>query len=324
MAKLRLTLACNDYDRTCALFDGRVTAEGIDLDMKALKPRQLFPRMLDDREFDVAEVSLASYAALVARGQSPFVAIPVMLSKLFRHSCLYVRRGAGIASPRDLKGKRVGTTQYGATAIVYIKGLLRDEYGVKPEDMDWFIGGLNTPTEKPLIPLDLPKDVAIEFLGPGQTLEDMLARGALDALFSILIPQSFLGGSPNIARLFADYRGVEEDYYRRTRIMPIMHIVVMKKEIHRDHPWVARSLYNAFSAARDAALAPLYDTDALMVALPWLIHHIEESRAAFGDDIWAYGVEPNRPALEALCRYVHEQGLAPRRVAPDELFVTVD
>lgn len=324
MGHLRLTLACNDYDRVRALFDGRVKPEGIDLEMRALKPRQLFPRMLENQEFDIAEVSLASYTALVARGQSPFVAIPVMLSKLFRHSCLYVRKGAGIETPRDLKGKRVGTTQYGATAVVYMKGLLQDEYGVRPEDIRWFIGGLNTPTEKPLIPLNLPKAPAIEFLPAGHTLENMLAEGKLDALFSILIPQLFLDGSPRIARLFEDYRSAEEDYYRRTRIFPIMHTVVMKKDIHRDHPWVAGSLYRAFVAARDLAAEPLYDTDALMVALPWLIHHIEDTRRVFGPDIWAYGVEPNRASLTALCRYVHEQGLAPRTVTPDELFLSVD
>ena len=324
MTKLRLSLACNDYDRTAALFDGRVTAEGIDLDLHMLKPRQLFPRMLDHQEFDVAEISLASYAALVARGDSPFVAIPVMLSKLFRHSCIYVREGSGIAKPEDLNGKRIGTTQYGATAIVYMKGLLQDEYGVRPADMNWFIGGLNTPTEKPLIPLNLPKSITIEFLPSSQTLENMLVQGELDALFAILIPKLFLDGSPRIARLFPDYRKAEEDYYRRTRVFPIMHTVVMKKEIYRDNPWVARSLYRAFSAARDLAMEPLYDTDALMVALPWLISHIEESRRVFGEDIWSYGVEPNFASLDALCRYVHEQGVAPRRVAPAELFVPVD
>jgi 4,5-dihydroxyphthalate decarboxylase len=324
MPDLRLTLACNDYDRCRPLLDGRVKPDGIALDVQRLKPRELFPRMLDHQEFQVGEVSLASYAALVARGESPFQAIPVTLSKIFRHSCIYVRRDAGIAKPEDLHGKRVGTTQYGATAVVYMKGLLRDEYGVAPEDMTWFVGGLTAPTEKPLIPLTLPAAVKLEFLPAGRTLEGMLLEGELDALLSIYFPKIFLDGSPRIVRLFPNFKAVEQDYYRRTRIFPIMHVVVLRNDVVRDHPWVAKAMYRAFTAAKDLALAPLYDTDALAVALPWLLDHVEESRRFFGEDFWAYGIEPNRPALEALCRYVHEQGLAPRRVLPEELFAVVD
>jgi 4,5-dihydroxyphthalate decarboxylase len=284
----------------------------------------LFPRQLDTQEFDISELSFCSYASLVSRQENPFIAIPVMLSKLFRHSCLYVTPNAGITSARDLKGKRVGTTQYGATAIVTIKGLLADDYGVTPPDMKWFVGGLNAPVEKPLIALNLPKDIDLQFLSEGQTLEAMLADGQLDALFSILIPKLFHDGSPKIARLFADFKEVEQDYYRRTGIFPIMHIVAMRKDIHQDHPWVARSLYRAFCAARDLAMEPIYDTDALANSLPWLIDHFEESRRVFGTDFWAYGIERNRPAVEALCRWVHEQGLAPQIVTPEELFAPVD
>jgi 4,5-dihydroxyphthalate decarboxylase len=195
--------------------------------------------MLDHREFDVSELSLGSYASLVARDESPFVAIPVALSKIFRHSCIYVRDNAGIAKPEDLKGKRIGTTQYGATAIVTIKGMLQDEYGVAPRDMRWFIGGLNTPAEKPLIPLHLPKDIDLQFLSGGSTLETMLERGELDALFSIYLPKLFLEGSQRIARLFPNFKQVEQDYYRRTRIFPIMHTLVIRKDLYRDSPWVA-------------------------------------------------------------------------------------
>ena len=321
MSNVKLSLACNDYDRSRALIDGRVKPDGIDLDVTVLKPRELFPRMLDHQEFDVSELSLGSYASLVARGNSPFVAIPVTLSKLFRHSCIYVRKGADISTPKDLKGKRVGTTQYGATATITMKGMLQDEYGVAPSDMSWFIGGLNTPTEKPLIPLNLPRNIALEFLPNDRTLEEMLSRGELDALFSILIPDLFLEGSREIARLFPDFRTVEQDYYRRTRILPVMHIVAIRERVYREHPFVAKSLYAAFCGARDLATEALYDTDALTTSLPWLIEYVEESRRIFGDDFWAYGIEPNRPAFDALCRYVHEQGLAPRRVTPEDLFL---
>lgn len=320
MADLKLTLACWDYDRTRPLIDGRVRPEGIDLEVEVLRPRQTFPRMLERREFDVSEMSLASYVSLKARGDCPFVAIPVMLSKIFRHSCIYVRTDAGIRAPQDLRGKRVGTTQYGSTAAVFMKGLLQDEYGVAAEDMCWFMGGLDAPTQRPLIPLDLPPAVKLEFLDDGQTLEGMLAAGDLDALLSIYLPAIFLKGSPRVARLFPDFKEVEQAYFRRTGIFPIMHVVVLREDVHRAHPWAARSLYRAFCAARDLAVEGLYDTDALRLSLPWLIDHVEEARRTFGDDFWSYGLASNRPALAAVGRYVWQQGLAPRAVEPEELF----
>jgi 4,5-dihydroxyphthalate decarboxylase len=320
MPNLKLTLACWDYDRTRPLIDGRVKPEGIDLDIKILRPRETFQRMLDDREFHVSELSLSSYAALKGRGACLFVAVPVALSRIFRHSCIYVRTDAGIRTPADLKGKRVGTSQYGSTALVYIRGMLQHDYGVKPADMHWFMGGLKTFTEQPLIPLDLPKDVRLDFLPAGQTLEAMFAAGALDALLSIYIPSLFVEGSPRIARLFPNFKEVEQDYYRRTRIFPIMHTVVVREDVHRAHPWVAKSIYRAFCEARHLAVDGLYDTDALVVALPWLLDHVEEAWRVFGKDFWAYGLEANRPTLAAVGRYVHEQGLSPRVVEPDELF----
>jgi 4,5-dihydroxyphthalate decarboxylase len=320
MPDLKLTLACWDYDRTRPLMDGRIRAEGIDLDIKLLRPRQTFQRMLDDREFHVSELSLASYVALKGRGGCPFVAIPVALSKIFRHSCIYVRTDAGIATPADLKGKRVGTTQYSSTALVFMRGMLQHDYGIRPSDLHWFMGGLNTFTERPLIPLNLPPDIRLDFLPSGQTLEAMFAAGELDALLSIYIPSLFLGGSPRIARLFPKFKEVEQDYYRRTGIFPIMHTVVLREDVYREHPWAARSLYQAFRAAKDLAVEGLYDTDALKLALPWLLDHVEEARRVFGMDFWSYGLAANRPTLEAIGRFVHEQGLSPRVVSPDELF----
>jgi 4,5-dihydroxyphthalate decarboxylase len=320
MPDLKLTLACYDYDRTRALIDGRVRPAGIDLDIKVLRPRQTFQRMLDTQEFHVSELSLASYAALKGRGQCPFVAVPVALSKLFRHSCIYVRTDAGITAPADLKGKRVGTSQYSSTALVFMRGMLQHDYGVAPSDLHWFMGGLNTFTEQPLIPLNLPRDVRLDFLPAGKTLEGMFAAGELDALLSIYIPALFLDGSPRIARLFPNFKDVERDYYRRTRIFPIMHTVVLRQDVYAAHPWAARSLYQAFRAAKELAVEGLYDTDALQLSLPWLLDHVEEARRVFGEDFWSYGLEPNRPTWSAIGRFVHEQGLSPRTVSPDELF----
>jgi ABC-type nitrate/sulfonate/bicarbonate transport systems, periplasmic components len=321
MAKLNLTLACWDYDRTRPLIDGRIKPEGIELDIKVLRPREAFPRMLEKHEFHVSEISLASYATLKGRGDCPFVAIPVVLSKIFRHSCIYVRTDSGILEPKDLKGKRVGTTQLGSTGVVFLNGMLQHEYGVTIRDINWFIGGLNTPTQRPLIPLNLHEQVKVQFLPDGETLEGLLNRGEIDALFSLYFPELFLKGSPHIHRLFPNYKEVEQDYYRRTRIFPIMHTVVIRDDVHREHPWVAKTLYRTFATARDLALDGLYDTDALRLSLPWLIDHLEEARHVFGKDFWAYGLEPNRPTWQAIGRYVYEQGLSPRTVSADELFL---
>ena len=320
MTDLPLTLACWNYDRTRPLMDRRVKPDGITLDIKLMRPREAFPRMLEKREFHVSEMSLASYTSLVGKGGCPFVAIPVALSKIFRHDCIYVRPGAGIRTPQDLRGKRVGTTQYGSTGLVFIKGMLQHDHGVAPDEIHWFIGGLDAPTQRPLLPLDLPASVKIDFLTAGKTLEGMLAAGELDALFSLYLPESFLRGAPHIARLFPNHKDVEQDYFRRTKIFPIMHTVVIREDVYREHSWVAQSLYKAFCAARDIAVDGLYDTDALHLALPFLIDHIEETRRVFGNDFWSYGLAPNRPTLAAIGQYVHEQHLSPRAVAPEELF----
>jgi 4,5-dihydroxyphthalate decarboxylase len=320
MADLPLTLACWDYDRTRPLIDGLVKPRGIDLKVEVLRPRQMFPRMLEKQEFHASELSLASYASLIGRGECPFVAIPVALSKFFRHSCIYVRKGAGIRKPQDLKGKRVGTTQYSSTAVTFMRGMLKDEYGVEARDMHWFMGGLTKPTEAPLIPLDLPPEIRLDFVPEGDTLERMMVEERLDALLSIYIPKLFADEWVGIERLFPDFKTVEKGYYKRTGIFPIMHTIALQQDVVRDHPWVPASLYQAFCESRDIALEGLWDTDALRLGLPWLIDHVEEAWRVFGKDFWAYGMKANRPALEAVGRYVHEQHFSPRVVTAEEIW----
>jgi 4,5-dihydroxyphthalate decarboxylase len=253
---------------------------------------------------------------LKASGDCPFVALPVALSKLFRHSGIYVRTDAGIRVPADLKGKRVGCGQYGSTGGVFMRGLLQHEYEVSPNDVHWFMGDLTTPR----VPLsDLPTDLKLDKVAD-RSLERMLELGELDAMLTIDIPPSFAGGAAHIARLFPNYKEVEQDYYHRTGIFPVMHVVVIREDVYCKDPWVAASIYEAFCQARDIAVAGLYDTDALRLALPWLIDHVEEVWRVFGQDFWSYGLEPNRATFTAIGEYVSEQGLAPRVVAPAELF----
>jgi len=321
MTDLKLTLACWDYDRTRPLIDGRVRPHGIDLDVQMLRPRVMFPRMLEGKEFHASELSLASYASLLGRGDTSFRALPVAVSKIFRHSCIYIRPGSGIEKPEDLRGKRVGTTQWGSTAAVFMKGMIQDEYGVAPHEMRWFMGGLDAPTQAPLIPFTPPPGVSLELLPDCKTLEAMMEAGELDALFSIYLPKIFLNGSPNCKRLWPNFKEVEKAYYRKTKIFPIMHTIAMRSDVIADHPWAPKALYHALIEARDIAVEGLYDTDALRLALPWLLDHVEEAWSVFGENFWSYGLEANRPTLTALGRYVFEQGLSPRVVAAEELFM---
>jgi 4,5-dihydroxyphthalate decarboxylase len=322
MTNLPLSLACWEYDRTLPLINGEVKPDGIDLAISVLPPLQSFSRMLEEREFQVSELSLASYAALVGRGNCPFVGIPVPLSKMFRHSCIYIRTDAGIRAPEDLKGKRVGSVKYSTTGMVWIRGLLRDEYGIQPEDLHWFIGGLAAPADFAPYGPDANTDgsVKIERLTGDRTLQSMLQAGQLDALFLLDIPPMFIAASPRIARLFPNFKNVEQDYFRRTGIFPIMHIVVLRRDVYEQFPWAAGSLFRAFSDAKGVALERQYNTDALRLSLPWLIDHIEEARQIFGDDYWAYGIAPNLRSWATIGRYVYEQKLSPRLVLAEELF----
>jgi len=323
MQDMDFKIACWDYDRTRPLIDGTVRPEGLNLSFTVIRPREIFPRMLQDQEFHAAEMSLASYVTLKARNRCPFVAIPVMLSKIFRHDCIYIRPDAGISEPADLRGKRVGLPNYSSTARVFIKGLIQHEYGVAPSEIDWFMGGQDAPVPAPADPLDLPDGIRLEYIPEDKSLEGMLANDELAALFATYIPTMFLNGSPKISRLFPDFKEVAQDYYRRTNIFPVMHTVVIREDLYREYPWIATSLYDAYTEAKDMAVDRFYDTDALALTLPFLIEHVEEAWRTFGKDFWAYGVEANRPALEALTQYVVDQGLARRVVGTTELFPAI-
>lgn len=320
MAKLKLILACSELDRTRPLIAGSIEAEGIELSCVCLPPREIFARMLRSQEFDVSELGLAYYILVKARGECPFVAIPVMLSRFFRHSCIFVNVDAGIEKPEDLAGKRVGVPDYAQTAGVFIRGMLHHDYGVRAEDVLWYWRPPKGAPQGTLVSLSVSKRIRLEPLPPDKNLDDMLEAGELDAIATPYLPDPFLRGSPKVRRLFPNFKEVEKEYYLRTRIFPIMHLVVVRRDIYEQHPWVARSLYDAFTKAKERALSILYEADTLKVSLPWLIDHIEESRAIFGPDLWPYGLESNRPTLEAAAQYVVEQGLTDRKVVVDELF----
>jgi 4,5-dihydroxyphthalate decarboxylase len=311
MHKLQLTLACGRYDRTQPLIDGRVRPEGVDLTFLPLRPGETFWRMLNHGEFDVSEMSLSSYAILRSEGDTRFIAIPVFPSRVFRHSALYVRADATIESPEDLKGRRVGVGDYQMTAAVWVRGFLTHEYGVKPEDIVWVTG-------KPIRAIRPPDGVKVESIPADTTLEAMLERGEIDALISVMIPSEF---GKTVRRLFRDSRKVEIEYYRKTRIFPIMHTLVLKTDLYNEKPWLAVSFYHGFCRARDIAQQSIYDTDALTVSLPWIIDEVEATRRLLGPQVWDYSVEGSLTTLNALLAYLDEQKLSRRRMRVDELFV---
>jgi len=304
---MRLTLACGRYDRTQALIDDRVRIEGVEeLNYLALRPGETFWRMLNHEEFDASEMSLSSYSILRSEGDTRFIAIPVFPSRVFRQNALYVHAESSIREPRDLKGKRIGVGDYQMTAAVWTRGFLQHEYGVQPRELEWIVG-------RPIRAITQPRDVRVQVMSGERSLEEMLERGEIDALMSVMIPAA-LGKS--VKRLYPNFREVELAYYRKTKIFPIMHTLVLRKAIYDANPWLAVSLYRAFTRARDLAQRHMYDTDALTVSLPWVIDEIERSR----EIAWDYSIEGSQPTLEALVQYLDEQQLTRRRVDVAELF----
>jgi len=320
MARIAVTLACWDYDRTRALADGRVQPDGIDLNYLSLPVEETFFRMLRYREFDAAEMSLSSYTVSLSRENPPFIAIPVFPSRFFRHSCIFVSAKSGIREPAELIGRRMGVPEYQMTAPVWIRGILQDEYGVAPESVEYFTGGEEEPGREEKLKLALPPQFRLRVIPAGRTLSGMLADGELDALQTARAPSTLHTRPADVRRLFESYAEVERAYYRKTRIFPIMHTVVIRRDLYRAHPWVAQSLYKAFVQAQRLVYDSFAQTAALSHMLPWLVSQVEELRREMGDDWWPYGFAANRHVLETFLRYHHEQGLSPRRLQPDELF----
>jgi len=320
--RLHLTVACGDYDRTKALQDGSVQAEGIRLNYVPLQAEEIFWRMSRHQEFDVSEWSLSNHLTMVGRGNSPFVAIPVFPSRFFRHSCIFINTDSGILRPEDFKGKKVGAPEYSITAAVWIRGMLQDDHAVRTQEIEWLVGGQEEAGRQERVALKLPPEIKVSSIPVNKTLNGMLESGEIDALISARAPSSFIKGSPKIRRLFANYKEVEMDYYKRTKIFPIMHVLVIRRDIYERHPWVALSLFKAFREAKDRAIGTMLKiTNTHASTLPWLFAEVEELKSLFGTDWWPYGIEPNRHTLETLIRYMGEQGLIEKPLKVEEVFV---
>ena len=319
MTKLQLSIAMGDYDRTRALMDGRVQIDGVDPVCMNLSPEETFFRAFRGAEFDISELSFSSYLVKAAKGESPYIAVPVFLSRAFRHTSIYVRKDR-IYRPEDLKGKRVGVPEYQLTANVWARAILQDDFGVHPADMHWVRGGIDTPGRPEKIKLQLPPDVQLENAPEGQTISDLLDRGEIDGFIAPRPPSGAALGNPNVGWLFDDPTATAKDYYRRTGVFPIMHVVGVKKELAARHPWLPGAVLKAFEQAKRMALEQLADTSATKVTLPFVEEQLKSARETLGPDFWSYGVPQNRRTLETFVRHHHSQGLSGRQMSVDEIF----
>jgi 4,5-dihydroxyphthalate decarboxylase len=300
--------------------DGRIKVDGIDLNYLNLPVEETFFRMARFKEFDIAEMSLSSYCVTLAKPERPFIAIPIFPSRFFRHSCIYVNAKSGIKEPKDLIGKKIASPEYQMTAPVWIRGILQDHYGVPIDAQPYLFGGEEEPGRIEKMSLKLPPNIKVSPIEPHQTLTQMLYDGEIDALYTARMPSSFLKGDGVVKRLFDNYQEVERQYYKDTSIFPIMHTVVIRREVYEANRWIAQSLTKAFIQAQQMTYEALNETAALKTMLPHLTAHVEEVKREFGDDWWPYGLEKNVKTLETFTRYHHEQGLSPKRLQVEELF----
>jgi 4,5-dihydroxyphthalate decarboxylase len=320
---ITLTLACGAYDRVRPLLDGRVEVAGVRLLALPMPSEQSFPRAVTRAEFDVSELSLSSQIVQVSRGEAAYVALPVPVARAFRHGCIYIRRDAGIAAPKDLEGRAVGIPEYGMTAGLWLRGILADEHGVAVDAIRWRTAGTNAPGRKERLPLELPPELDVRPLPDGATLNEALLSGELDAALSPTPPRAFTEGDGRVLRLFTEPREAAEAYHRRTGFFPIMHLIGVRREILARDPHLGLLLYQAFAEAKRVAEAEwetIIAASSPATMLPFLAEEWSAMRALLGPDPWRYGVRANRAEIDTLCRWSHAQHLSRRLVTRDELF----
>lgn len=322
MSKLELTIATWNYDRVQPLIDGRVTIEGCAINYLPMSVEECFQRAYLHDEFDIVELGFSPFLIARSRDMARYEAIPVFLSRMFRHSAIYIRTDRGIERPEDLRGRRVGVPEFQMSAALWARGMIQDDHGVRPDEMTWVQGGLEVPGRREKFPLNLPEGFPLEPVLAGKTLTGMLKSGELDAIFTARAPSCFEEGAPHVGRLYPDYKAVEAEYFRRTGVFPIMHALGIRTALVERHPWLPASVYKAFVQAKQIAEREMREVAALKYMLPWLAADLAHTEAVMGRDFWTYGIGPNRKALDLMFRYSFEQGLAVRRLAIEDVFVS--
>ncbi len=320
MSNLQLSVAIGDYDRNRPLIDGRIAIDGVDPVFMTLSPEEIFFRAFRHRAFDICEMSFGSYVVSVDQGNPHYIAIPAFLSRAFRHTSILVRTDRGIDRPEDLKGRRIGIAEYQLSANVWARALLEDDHGVKPSDITWVRGGMEAAGRPEKIRLTLPDDVTVENAPEGRSLNDLLAAGDIDGFMGPRTLSCFDQGHADVGRLFRDSTAAAADYYRRTGIFPIMHLLGVRRSLAEQHPWLPTALFKAFSASKKQALAHLSDTSATKITLPFVEERLVEARELLGEDFFSYGVPANQVVLDSFLDHHHRQGLSSRRIGVEELF----
>jgi 4,5-dihydroxyphthalate decarboxylase len=319
MPPLSLTIATTDYDHFRDFRFGLVKAEGIETTWLNHGHHECFARFTANREFDLAELSFAKFMTQISRPNSDIIGLPVICSRLFRFSSFYVNRKSGIRSVEDLRGRKVGSPEWAHSAAVYMRGWLHNEMGVPLTDVQWYQAGANAPGRKEKVELNLPQGLSLTRVTE-RSLSDMLAGHEIDCAIIARPPTCFLDGHPDVVRLFPDYVEMEEEYYARTRVWPIMHIIAMKRAIVDEHPWAARNLYNAFLESKRRSIERILDPAVSRYPVPWLATYARRMRDLVGGNLFPYGIEENRPTLEQMALYTMQQGIAHRLVTPEEMF----
>jgi 4,5-dihydroxyphthalate decarboxylase len=319
MSLLNLSVAIGDYDRNRPLIDGAVKIDGVDPIFMKLVPEEIFFRAFRNQDFDICELSLSSFTVKTALGACPYVGIPAFVSRMFRHTSIYVRTDR-IKKPADLKGKKVGVPEYQLTANVWARAILEEDFGVKPPDIHWIRGGIEHAGRPEKITVTLPAGVHLDDAPEGVTISELLMRGEIDGFIAPRPPSAAALASPDVGLLFRDSASAAAGYFKRTGIFPIMHLIGLRRTLAERHPWLPAAVLKAFEQSKAIALEQLADVSATKVTLPFVEEQLRFARELMGSDFWAYGVEANRKTLEAFLRHHHAQGLSPRLVSIDEMF----
>jgi 4,5-dihydroxyphthalate decarboxylase len=320
MAKLDLSIAIGDYDRTRPLADEAVHIDGVNPTFSLLVPEEIFFRAFRYVEFDVCELSLSSFSVKTAAKDCPYVGVPVFPSRAFRHTSVVIRNDRNIKKPEDLKGRRIGIPEYQLTANVWMRAILDDEHGVPPSAITWVRAGYDEPGRVEKIALKLPPDVKVEDAAETETLSSLLDKGDIDGMMGPRAPRAFDRGDPRLSWLYPDPAAVAAAWFDKRRLFPIMHIIGVRRTLVERHPWLPATLAKAFEQAKTLALAKLTDTSATKVTLPFVEEHLRTVRQRMGDDFWPYGFAANRNVLDYFLKQHHKQGLSSRQLAPEELF----
>ncbi|MPZ55934.1 MAG: ABC transporter substrate-binding protein [Rhizobiales bacterium] len=319
MHRVPLSIATTDYDHFRDFRTGAVQAEGIAHTWSMLGHHEVFARFTFNREWDAAELSFAKFMAQVTRRDSDIIGLPVVCSRLFRFSSFYVNTKSGIKTPQDLKGKLVGSPEWAHTAAVYMRGWLGDEHRVMLPDIHWVQAGANEAGRVEKVELNLPQGVRLTRVAD-KSLSELLAHGEIDCAIIARPPDCFRNNHPDVVRLFPDFWAMEEDYYAKTKVWPIMHIIALQRRVLDANPWIARNLYNAFLESKRRSVERLMDPAVSRYPLPWLPTYARKMSGLMGGDPFPYGIDENRSTLEQFCRYTYEQGIAHRLAKPEEIF----